>query len=133
MSDITANEVFTGWQDMNGSNWPAPLEAAGWGDMDWDSITNGWLLVDILYEISVAGKPPTPMDDGTNGFDESAAALMTLHTQVWRVGSAYNASPTGIPSNSGGPTQGDSTNAQGVLVQTNQHYHYLDHGNHGIQ
>lgn len=56
---------------------------------------------------------------------------MTQHTQVWRVGSAYNGAPHGIPAYLYGSTQGDSATALGVLVQTNQHYHYWDHGNHG--
>ncbi|MDP9054963.1 MAG: hypothetical protein M3N93_11795 [Acidobacteriota bacterium] len=133
MSNITANEVFTSWQQLNGSNWPAPLEADGWSDMYFDSVTNGWILVDILYEIPESGKTPQPMNDGANGFAESSSSLMTQHTQVWRIGSGYNASPTGIPANPGGPTQGSNSSAQGVLVQTNQHYHYLDHGNHGTR
>lgn len=131
MTNVKANEVCTDWTNLNGSNWPAPLAADGWDGMYFDPVSNGWTLVDVLYEVPAAGKVPVPVNDGANGFSEDNAALMTRHAQVWRIGSGYNGAPTGIPGNPAGPVQGDNLSATGIYVQLNQHYHYLDHGNHG--
>lgn len=130
MTNVAYNEVFTAWQNFNGSNWTAPLAAFGWASMEWDPGTTGWTIVDNLWEAPGVGYNPEPFMNGGNNFDESPASLMTQHTQRFRVGSAYNGAPNGIPSNPG-PTQGSDGTAQGVLVQTNGHFHYLDHGNHG--
>ncbi len=91
-----------------------PMRRAKWGK---------WLLSPVTQSMSA----------GANGYGESSTALMTRHFQVWRVGSSYNGGPGGVPAVISGPLQGDELNAQGVHVGSNYHYHYRDHGNHGIK
>ena len=130
MTDIQMNEVFTSWTQNNGSNWPAPLQASGWQNLTFDSLTGSWLLRDVLYEVPSDGKIPAVMNSGANGNDQSAGSLQSTHTQQFRAGSAYNGGPGGNPPSPNGPIPGAPNYVLGVLVQTNQHFHWLDHGSY---
>ncbi|MCX6594335.1 MAG: hypothetical protein NTZ56_22700 [Acidobacteria bacterium] len=125
MTNVQANEVFLSWSQFNGSNWDAPLEATGFSNLAFDSGTGSWLLRDILYEVPVVGKTPQPMNAGTNGLSIAQQWLMTQHLQKWRIGSTDNGG-----SIVGGPRQGNDATAKGVVVGSNPHYHYIDHGSH---
>lgn len=75
----------TSWQHLNGSNWMAPLQADYWGGMWFDPTTNGWIFVDILYEIPWPDKNPQPWNNGSHGYDESPASQSrrTIITTTW--------------------------------------------------
>jgi len=129
MGNIGVNEVFTTWADNNGSNWTAPLLASGWQGLTFDNLLWAYALKDLLYEIPGQNYYPTPLANGQNGYSQSGASLGSTHSQQFRAGSSYNGGPGGIPYGYG-PIPGSLTAAQGVLVQTNQHYHWLDHGSY---
>jgi len=134
MTNIAANEVFTywaaKWPDPT-AGWPLPLTATGFNDLTYDAETNSWVLRDKLGEFgdlsSPGGKIPMSLTTGANGNSETPGDLVTWHAQQWRVGFPDNGGPEFHPN---GPVQGDAATAKGVLVQKNDHNHYLDHGSH---
>lgn len=71
MTNVAYNEVFTAWQQFNGSNWTAPLAAYGWASTTFDDDTQTWTLVDNLWESPRVNYTPTPFPTGNNGYDEA--------------------------------------------------------------
>jgi len=133
MTNVQMNEVFVNAQQHNGSNWDAPLLATAFPQMRVDEDDGKFRLRDTLYEVATPVKFPQPLSPGANFNDESSASLMTSALQYWRVGSTYNGGPGGDPA-VGNPTDpnrgGNNATAKGVLVRSNSHYHFLDHGRH---
>jgi len=145
MTNVEMNEVFTGFSGKYPDiirGWPLPLLATGFPSLQWDLPTSSWLFMDELYEygdlttctvpgdLTTCSKYPMPWTTGTNGNSETADAWVTWHSQQLRVGSQNNG---GYFVSSNWPQQGNPAIAKGVLVQTNDHNHYLDHGAHSGQ
>jgi hypothetical protein len=136
MTNIAANEVFTDWAavwaQLTGG-WPLPLHADGFNNLTYDAPSNSWLLRDKLWESGDVSLPvgqqksPMSLTTGANGYSETAGDLVTRHVQQFRVGFPDNGGDAYVP---GGPVAGNAATAKGILVQTNDHYHYLDHGAH---
>jgi len=83
----------------------------------------------IAFNLTAISPISFNLANGQNGYSQSGASLGSTHSQQFRAGSSYNGGPGGIPYGYG-PIPGSLTAAQGVLVQTNQHYHWLDHGSY---
>jgi hypothetical protein len=118
MNWVEVNESFTNARHVYPeltSGWPLPGDGV-WTLGVWsNNVSNPsshfdvyGQFTDILFEQDGAGKSPTPLSNGKNGYSESADSTVTTASQWFKAGTI--------------------SNGYGLLIHSNTHTHYIDHG-----